>query len=170
MLLQKYDLGQDEEEIKKTDKLAWKEKVNKHVCAVAVQDLNEGGKNGKITSSFPPITKLELKNYMRVMSPNSARLIFKIRSKIVDLRGTRKYKYKVASCRLCENDVEDIGHVLNSCIHISRNECITEDEIYGDDCQKLEEIVKRMNEFVEKVEAKESSKMSEQPQVTETDK
>ena len=169
VLLQKYDLGEDEEEIKKTDKLAWKAKVSKHVCAVVVQELNEGGNNGKITSCFLPITKLEVKKYMKMMSPNSARLMFKIRSKIVDLRGTRKYKYKDPSCRLCGDSVEDIDHVLNSCMHISRKGCISEDEIYGDDSQKLDEIVKRMNEFVEKIKVKESAKMSEQPEMTETD-
>ena len=87
---------------------------------------------------------------MSKMIPHDARVMFAVRSKMVDLRGVRTYMYEDTSCRLCDGEAEDINHVLNFCSHVTRTEhthTLKEDDIYGVNIEKLKEVVKRINEF-----------------------
>ena len=119
-LLQKYEIVENEEEIKKYTKNAWKNMVDKRVMAVVLEELNEKLEkekdSGKIT--FPCQTKIKVQEYMKKMTPHDARLLFAVRSRNIDLRGVRTYMYEDTSCRLCGCGVENIDHVINICIHI----------------------------------------------------
>ena len=65
--------------------------------------------------------------------------------------------YEDTSCRLCNETSEDINHVLNECVHVQpKVDHITDDDIYGNDLNKLEMVVKKMHEFCSKVKEKES--------------
>ena len=127
--------------------------VNKQVYSFVAKELNTRCSQGKMTSMFPCRTEVQMKEYMRKMTPSDARLLFAIRSKTIDLRGVRTYMYEEATCRLCEQGIEDIDHILNTCIHVTRTKTtFSEMEILGDDIQISKEVVTRMKQFITKVE------------------
>ena len=155
-LQQKYNLDKEEEEIREMSKDMWKGLVSQKISEVAVNKLNEVAAQGKKTKSFPMITKLKCQEYLKKLSPKKARLLFRIRSKMVDLRGVYTFKYNNQSCRLCGAETEDIEHVLNICPHVEEKSkaLLTNEEIYGDDLDGLKEVTKRMKTFLTKVTEK----------------
>ena len=169
VLLTEYKLEEDENEICKIGKEAWNTMVNKNVCSVIVDKLDSERKQGKKTKLLPAANKLECKEYLKKMTPKNARLLFRIRRQIVDLRGIQKYKYDDQSCRLCGAVMEDINHVLNECIQVveKTQDPLGEKEIYGDDLVQLHEIATRVNDFYEKIREKESLIADKTEQMTE---
>ena len=168
-LIQKYDLEDVEENIKEIEKEQWKKQVNERVEATVIKQYNEEYKKGKMTRAYHPLEKLELKEYMKELKPSRARTLFKVRSKTIDLRNVRKYQYKTHSCRLCGDGEESINHVLNICTHMkgeATNESMNEDDIYGNDKEKLEYIVTKFHNFGLKVEEKEKKNAPENSLVT----
>ena len=147
-LLKKYNLEEEESKIKEMSKEEWKSLIDKKVCAETVEQYNTACKNGKMTSSFHPITRLETKEYMKKMVPSKARILFKVRCKTIDLRGHRQYKYEDTTCRLCNEGFEDINHVLNECSHVEhKTEPFAENDIYGSDLNKLITVVMKIQDF-----------------------
>ena len=161
-LLEKYQLEKDEEIIRTFNKERWKQMVNKQVCASVVEAFNKNCKEKKKTNSFPCQTKIQSQEYMQQLSPNDARMYFQIKSKVVDLKVIRKYMYDDLSCRLCQENDEDLNHVLNICKHIMRNDQVIRDEdiMCGNDDDLAREVVKRMNDFYTKVKECEQSNSS----------
>merc|ERR1712105_241619 len=99
-----------------------------------------------------------MKEYMRNMAPSEARLLFAMRSNIIDLRGVRKYMYKNSTCRLCGQGDEDVDHVINKCLKISRRGCFDMKELFQDDVSKLKEMAKIMKVFMREINELEDSK------------
>ena len=158
LLLEKYKLELDEEEIRNTGKAAWKNNVHKQVCSFVVEEMNLICSQGKMTKMFPCQDKIKMKDYMKKMTPSDARLLFSMRSKTLDIRGVRTYMYDEKTCRLCNQETEDIDHALNRCSHVTRNGSIfSEDELYDDDLPRLKEMVVRMKQFITKIKEIESS-------------
>ena len=143
--------------------------VSRNVCSYIVEKLDSERKQGKKSKLLPASNKLECKEYLKKMNPKNARLLFRIRSQIVDLRGIQRYKYDDQSCRLCGAVMEDIDHVLNKCMQVAEKaqDPLGEKEIYGDDLVKLHEIATRVNDFYEKVKEKESLLADKNEQQTE---
>ena len=54
---------------------------------------------------------------------------------------------------MCDDEIEDVDHVLNVCPHVERTlEKITDEEVHGEDIKCLKEVAKRMKNFFAKVE------------------
>ena len=97
---------------------------------------------------------INIQKYFQHLQPNDARLLFKVRASIVDIKSCRSYKYNDNICRLCGIEGEDINHILNYCPKISRT-YIIENFTKPKDKQEEEQIVKRFEEFNVNVEEKE---------------
>ena len=64
------------------------------VKSVVAAELNTSCSKGKMTKKLFCLEEISMKDYMRNMAPSEARLLFAMRSNIIDLRGVRKYMYK----------------------------------------------------------------------------
>ena len=63
---------------------------------------------------------------------------------------------------MCQENDEDLNHVLNVCKHISRTNQVIRDEdiMCSNDDELAREVVKRMNDFYTKVKEREQSNSS----------
>ena len=94
MLLQRYHLEGDESEIRKMSEVDGVEDENEWWRNMCVQ-LNEETTKRKETKSSHKISNL-CKEYLKKISPNNARLLFRIRSQMVDLcEGSTSLSMKI---------------------------------------------------------------------------
>ena len=101
--------------------------------------------------------KLQPQRYLITLSPRDARIIFRVRSKMIDLRAVCQYMHQDVLCRLCGSEEESVCHVLNVCKHVEREDStITVDMIYngGDDDETNKMVARRIRSFMEMVEEK----------------
>jgi hypothetical protein len=117
--MEKYCLSTDFEEIKSLSKDVFNTRVRKAIEAKAFSDLYEECKALKKTSDLQ-YQRLEVQQYLLKLSPDQARIMFKWRSKTLDIKCHRTYKYKDLKCRGCGNNDEEVDHVVN-CEGISNN-------------------------------------------------
>ena len=90
------------------------------------------------------------KYFYELKNPNDARMIFRIHADIYDFKASRRYQYgSDLACRLCSKCVEDVDHVINKCELIDNNKKIN---IYSNEIEVINEIVKRTKQFTNKVE------------------
>jgi hypothetical protein len=158
-LLKKYQLEEDENLIRNTGKEVWKQTVFNEVTSLVADELNTSCCKGSMTKDLSCLEDISMKDYFRNMAPSEARLLFAMRSNIIDLRGVRKYMYKDSTCRLCKNGDEDVDHVINRCAKIGRRELMDMKELFQEDILKLKEMVKRMKEFIHEIDELEDSKI-----------
>ena len=84
-------------------------------------------------------SELKLQHYLEHLSPSHSKLVFKWRSKTLDLKTHLTYKYPDKLCRNCKIHEETPDHVLNCGMddRMEKNMDIRKiDQI--DDCTKLE--------------------------------
>ena len=162
-LLKMYSLEYDEGAISELKKETWKRIVKKQVCTYTMNQFNNECKEKKKTRSVPCQNKIRCKEYMLRMTPQEARMFFKVRVNIVDLRAVRDYMYDEKVCRLCGQEKEDVNHVLNECEEVTRTSRISDEDIHKEkDVETKKEVVRRVIEFQNKVKEKER-KVSESP-------
>ena len=137
----KYDIGFTDEQVKHLSKERWKSFIKNKVKTFVWNDLTAKAllqKHGQRTS-LP--SKLKKQDYLTTLPSTNARKIFHIRTGTIDLKGHRKYKYgDNTSCRLCDSEMEDVDHVINTCPAVPRGEMLS---ILTMDCDELLEISKR---------------------------
>ena len=84
------------------------------------------------------------------MYPKQARIICQARSKSLDIKEHRSYKYTDLSCRKCQTYDETLTHVINC----GKNTYITVDTLNNmenDNVVNLKLVAKRINDFIEEV-------------------
>ena len=101
-----------------------------------------------------------------MLPSENARKIFHIRSGTVDLKCYRRYKYgEDRLCRLCNEEDENVEHVVNNCPSVSRQYRI--DDIFTQNIDDLLEISKRcilFDQLAEEMDELENEMRCEQSQ------
>ena len=148
-----YTLNETDQEVSLMSKDTWKRRVKTEIQAKALADLQIECRDQKHAGNLPPYRELVRQQYLDNLPPKLSRKVFHIRTGTVDLRGVRKYMYgDNTECRLCQNEVETVEHVVNGCPEVTRTGQI--ENIFTTDCEILKEVAKRCVEFDSKVEDK----------------
>ena len=145
----KYDIFINNEEIATMSKERWKRLVKKQVKTFALGELNDALSQLKMGEKLDPYDKLQQQDYIHHLGPQQTRTIFQIRAGVIDLKSVRKYWYNDDTCRLCQQEKEDVEHVVNKCPELSRSHNI--DQLYKGDVDELREMAVRFSEFTTKL-------------------
>ena len=92
-----------------------------------------------------PYDKLQQQDYIHHLGPQQTRTIFQIRAGVIDLKSVRKYWYNDDTCRLCQQEKEDVEHIVNTCPKLSRSHNI--DQLYKGNVDEQREMAVRFSEF-----------------------
>jgi hypothetical protein len=148
-LRKQYNLHQTDEEITQTNRKRWKKLVITTVHKIALHELNDQMRQLK-KCHLPEYQKLAVQEYMVNLRPQQARAVFQIRAGVVDLKTIRHYAYQDTVCRLCNQNDEDIDHVVNTCPRVARTNQIRNVSTTID-IKDLEEIAERFLDFTNKI-------------------
>ena len=144
-----YEINNSDREVSSMSKEKWKELVKRKVTSYALNELNKKIEEVKHSGNLAPYNKLKPQPYIQTLLPSQARIIFQIRTRVIDLKGVRKYQYENTLCRLCGDMDENIHHVVNKCAMVTKT-CYVNP--FSNDENEMEEIAKRYMEFSTKVE------------------
>ena len=111
-LLHKYKLPTELNEIKVMSKDTFAGKVKASVTTAALHQLVAECQSLKKTANLQ-YKELKVQEYLSQLYPSQARLVFKWRSKTLDLKTHLTYKYSDKSCRICKSNDETPEHALN---------------------------------------------------------
>ena len=115
----------NDEEISNISRSKFKALVDTSVQDFALKELNSENAS-KSKSKQLSYTSLKLLSYLQNLFPSKSRTIFKCRSKTLDIKDHKPFKFKDRLCRRCGSEMEDLEHVVN---------CISN---YGDGLLKLD--------------------------------
>ena len=149
-LLEMYSIGDDLTAIANMSKETFKEKVKKAVRDQAISELLKENSTKTRTKNITFNNKLETQEYIKQMSPSEAKIIFKCRSRTLNIKEHMKYKFSDTSCRWCGVAEETLEHVTNC----GKSEPINDiDKILTKmDLKDLKEVASRVKEFLANVE------------------
>ena len=97
--LERYNIGESEEEIKDMKKEKWKRLVKGKVENYAVEQIIKECNEKKKTTLFTTYKEFNIEPYLVKMQPDLARTIFSIRAGVLDIKTFRMYKYNDTKCR-----------------------------------------------------------------------
>ena len=131
-------------------KETFKTKVKKAVNDYAFEKLKEECKKKSKTQNIR-YEKFAAQEYIKKMNPVCARIIFKCRSKTLNIREHTKYQNIHQTCRWCGMTDETLEHVTN---------CGNDEEIMNveavlnqlTDLSVIEKVAGRVRDFLSKVE------------------
>ena len=95
-----------------------------------------------------------MQEYLTHLYPSQARLVFKWRSKTLDLKAHLTYKYSDMSCRICKSNDETPEHALNCGVETvmdSKIDVLSLDKFDDYTKSELKQMVLRISSFLEKV-------------------
>jgi hypothetical protein len=110
--LERYKIGSSLEEIAMLSRNSFRAVVNNAVKDLAFADLVAQVKTKKKTAELN-YTELQTQKYLLAFYPAQAKTIFQARSKTLDIKCHREYKYRDTVCRLCGLEDESLDHVVN---------------------------------------------------------
>ena len=135
-----------------------KEKVRKR----ALNDLKEELKTFSKTKDFPPPKTLATQKYFLKLKIEHASLLFRVRSKIFDIKQWHLYKYaNNLNCRVCNQGEETLEHILVGCSGLAAGPVPGVEDVYSDDMAVVEMLVARIKEFDERVKEDETDEQEE---------
>ena len=113
-LLVNYHLSLDLNHIKTLKKCTFKEAVNKSVESKTFNELRTQCKSLSKTSSLTYET-FKTQSYLLEMYPDQARIIFKMRCQMLDLKTQKSFMFREDDtlCRKCHLEEETFEHALN---------------------------------------------------------
>ena len=120
-ILAKYQVTLTEEDIAQMSKDRWKTLIKEKVYKYTLDKLNNERLTKKRASILGKYEQLKIAKYFSELSANNARIWFQIRSSTLDIKEFRPYQYTDQECRLCNNGIESIAHIVNECVAISRD-------------------------------------------------
>ena len=151
VLMTKYGISLQDAEEKSRE--SFKKLVKEKIHEVALVELSKDCKDKKKTSALS-FTVLKPQDYLNHLYPTQAKIIFQCRSKTLDIKAHRSYKYKDKLCRKCGDDEETVQHVAN-CGSSDVIDTSFIDELSStlsyDTIIKLILISKRIHDFLEEV-------------------
>ena len=86
--------------------------VKQKITSVALRELNNDCQS-KAKTRHLMYEKLAPQDYLNHLYPTQSKVIFQCRSKTLDIKTHRQYKYLDTICRRCRNNDESIDHVSN---------------------------------------------------------
>ena len=152
--LLQYSLPTDLNDIKAMSKNGFAEKVKAVISQKALDQLLGECQSLKKTTNLQ-YESLKPQEYWSYLYPSQSRLIFKWRSKTLDLKTHLTYKYSDSLCRLCKLDIETPEHAVNcgkadrmevdiDILNVNKTDDFTKSE--------LKKLAIRMRSFLESVE------------------
>ena len=137
------NLPSDDDSIRELSKSSWKNKVDIKIKETAIKKLNaECERLKRVTRQYQEI---KTKDYLLKMKTEDARTAFAYRSGTFDIKCYRAYSYEDLQCRACNEDTENIYHIVNKCK--VQNDPIVELDIESDDVNTIKAIVDRLKTF-----------------------
>ena len=152
VILRKYGIDVDEENIRSLSKEKWKDAIHKTISEDALNTLMTDCSSKSKTKNLV-YTSLSRQPYFENLSSAKARLNFQLRGGVFDVKCNRSYMYQDTQCRLCGGDDESVAHVLNDCVSISRSSMHLAD-IHNLSEEETLEMLARIETFKELVEQK----------------
>ena len=153
ILRSKYSLRETDDEVAELSRDEWKGRVYMSVREFAVGELNREKNVLSKCSSYPDSENIQVSKYLRHFQASQSCLLFRVRSRIVDVKEFHHYKYAESNrvCRACGHSTETLVHVLNECATLVHPVSAAGDE-YSEDLSVLEKVCVRMQEFLDKFE------------------
>ena len=109
-LLIRYDLTNTD--LSETSKDEWKSLVNQNITEQAFIQLKHECKS--MTKTFHlDYENFERQSYLTTCPANIARLIFKIRGRVLNCRDNHHRSNPITTCRLCNTHIETQNHTIN---------------------------------------------------------
>ena len=150
-LLVKYNIQLTEEDMKKMSKETYKQKIKKIVAYVAFEDLKADCQSKRKTNHLI-YQKFEAQSYVTSLYPKQSRMIFKCRSRTLNIKDHMEYKFKDNQhCRWCGVSNETLQHIVN-CGFESKIDDVEAVLELGSNLDLMGEIAERVAEFLERVE------------------
>ena len=151
-LREKYELLESDTEVEGLLKEEWKGKVHTQVKTAAVIQLNVEKNQLSKSSVYPDADSIKTAPYIYHLTVSHSCLLFRLRSRIIDVKELHRYKYgDNQTCRCCEDNEETVGHMLKECPGLVSDSCEEGDE-YSEDLDVLKKVVCRIEEFVDKID------------------
>ena len=150
-ILSKYEISlhEAEENSKEAFKTMVKKKVKETAFKVLKQECCEKKKTGSISYN-----SLKPQDYLSKLYPKEAQVIFKSRSKILEIKDHQSYRFTDKSCRRCGQEDETLQHIVNCREEDYLDTQIVynlDDEISYETRLTLQLISRRVNDFLEEV-------------------
>jgi len=169
---------------KNEEKGSWKEKTNKIIQEYEITTDDMTGKTestkikikAKIRKKFQTnlqaasIIKSKIKYltdnkkdwrngtpapYMQKLNRYEASIIFKTRSRMLDVKNNYKNKHRDLKCRMCNNHEEDQMHVLQMCPELQKKriEAVTINEIFSENTEILKATAIKINIIMQSIQS-----------------
>ena len=152
-----YEIKVTDVEISELSKDEWKAMVSNVVKEQAIISLNEEKNCLSKSSSFPDAECFQPSKYLFHFTVSRACLLFRVRSRIINIKDVQRYKFgDDQSCRVCGDAEETIDHVLTECSALTRQQVGVGDE-YSEDLEVLDRVIQRVEEFQDAVEEEEEA-------------
>ena len=141
--------------------LEWKAKVHSKVKCNALSLLNEEKNQLSKSSAYPDAEDFKIAGYISQLTVSNACLLFRVRSRIIDIKEFHQYKYENDKlCRCCELCEETLSHVWRDCPNLESEQCEENDE-FSEDVEVLEKVVRRVEEFSMKIDIEEDEEVED---------
>ena len=151
-ILNKYKLPTDETVIANMSKYKWKQITKAAIRQHAFEDLVQKHSTLKNTP-IKTYGKFEQQEYFKYLSPQDARICFKVRSGVFDVKCNRSYMYDDTLCRICKCGEESILHIINECVAIEGMQQNYIPSIENFSREEIESMVQKLKLFQVKLEA-----------------
>ena len=147
-VLQRYRLDFNEDEIRKMDKYEWRCTYKEKVRSVTVQQLMKEKQELAKGEGMEEYRELAMKQYLYSLSPTDARMAFKIRAEMWDIKTFQHYKYgEGIRCRVCDEGNEDLDHIVNECSWIERGLKVV--KVHSENEEDIMEVIRCVTRFRE---------------------
>ena len=110
--MERYSIKLTEEEIVAMSKETFKKKIKKAVREYAFENLKDECQSKSRTKNLM-YKGFETQNYIKTMSPRTAKTVFKCRSKTLNIKDHMKFSHNDTLCRWCGMSDETLDHVIN---------------------------------------------------------
>ena len=96
----------------------------------------------------------ERPKYMNELARQEASIIFKARTRMLDVKNNFRGKYKDTKCQKCPENIETQEHVLETChgIHTDPSTKITTNEIFENDTKKLKTTSTKITNILKEIQ------------------
>ena len=114
-------------------------------------------KNNQLSESsvYPDAETLKPTKYVYYFTANHARILFRVRSRIADMKELQEYKCGDNNIsRSCGASQETLQHVFNFCSGLKFDTCDLRN-VFSDEMKVLKKVVLRVEEFLTRIEKKE---------------
>ena len=91
--------------------------------------------------------------YIKTLTRNECSIIFRARTRMLDIKNNFRGKYTDNLCRACNTVNETQDHILNQCpiIHRDNNMKITNEDIFEDNTASLKPVASKIQRIMHRI-------------------